>query len=273
MTYKSILVNIDIDGANASLIKLATDLAMRFNARLIGFSAADVPLPTVTADSVIFDGEIMVQQRENIERRLEELRQEFEEHAATSAEKEWRGDVGNPTRLLIETARAADLIVTVSPEGASSGNVHRSVDLGSLMLQAGRPVLVVARDAERVLINKALVAWKDTREARRAVADALSLLSLAKEVRVITVDDAADDHVSESLSDVSAFLSRHGIKARAEVFPEKADGRTICDLANVMHADLVVSGAYGHSRFREWAFGGVTRTLLDNSALNRFMSN
>jgi nucleotide-binding universal stress UspA family protein len=222
---------------------------------------------------MIFDGEIMVQQRESIERRLEELQRAFEEFTATLAEKEWRGAVGNPTRLLIETARAADLIVTGSPDGASSQSVHRSVDLGGLVLQAGRPVLVAAHDAERVLVDKALVAWKDTREARRAVVDALPLLSLAKEVGVITVDNAADDRVSESLTDVSRFLSRHGVKAHTEVFPEKADGCTISDLASAMNADLIVSGAYGHSRFREWAFGGVTRTLLGNSGLNRFMSN
>ena len=76
-----------------------------------------------------------------------------------------------------------------------------------------------------------------------------------------------------SLNDVAAFLSHHGVKAATDVFPEKSDGRTIADLATAMDADLVISGAYGHSRFREWVFGGATRSLLENDRLNRFMSN
>lgn len=77
--------------------------------------------------------------------------------------------MGNPTGLLIESARVADLIVTASPEGASSGNVHRSTDLGSLILQAGRPVFVASTNQENFRINKVLVGWKDTREAKRAI--------------------------------------------------------------------------------------------------------
>jgi len=57
------------------------------------------------------------------------------------------------------------------------------------------------------------------------------------------------------------------------VFPEKSDGGTIADVADAMHADLIISGAYGHSRFREWIFGGATRSLLENDRLNRVMSN
>ncbi|WP_192357852.1 universal stress protein [Mesorhizobium mediterraneum] len=144
MTYKSILLHPDIDGHVAPVIKLAVDLAKRFDARLIGLSAADVPLPLVSAEGMAFDGEIVARQRENIERRLDELREEFEGLAGAAVDIEWRGAVGNPTRLLIDSARAADLVVTGSHEGASVSNVHRSIDLGSLVLQAGRPMLVAS---------------------------------------------------------------------------------------------------------------------------------
>ena len=99
----------------------------------------------------------MMHQRKNIERRIEDLRAEFEGLAGATVGTEWRGAVGNPTRLLIETALVADLIVTASPEGASSGNVHRSTDLGNLILQAGRPVFVASTNQENFRINKVLV--------------------------------------------------------------------------------------------------------------------
>jgi hypothetical protein len=121
----------------------------------------------------------MVRQRKNIERRLENLRAEFEGLAGATVDTEWRGAVGNPTRLLIGASRVAALIVTKSLEGAFSGNVHRSTDIGNLILQAGRPVCVASTNQENFRINKVLVGWKDTREARRAVADAMLFLQLA----------------------------------------------------------------------------------------------
>ena len=273
MGYKSIVLNLDIDGMVTPVIKLGVDLAQRFDARLIGLSAADVPPPVVMEGGVAFEGESMMHQRKNIERRIEDLRAEFEALAGATVDTEWRGAVGNPTCLLIDSARMADLIVTASPEGASSGNIHRSTDLGNLILQAGRPVFVASTNQENFRINKVLVGWKDTREARRAVTDAIPFLQMAQEVRVITIDNDATDETWNGLDDVVALLSFHGVKAKADVFPEQSDGGTIADVADAMHADLIISGAYGHSRFREWIFGGATRSLLENDRLNRVMSN
>lgn len=273
MTYKSILVNIDIDRPAGNLITFASEFAARFDAHLIGFAAADIPPPPASAEGMIFDGEIMREQAEEIERCLEKLKTDFHAVAGSGHEREWRGAIGNPTRLLAEAARAADLIITQSPDGASSGSTYRCVDLGSLVLQTGRPVLIAAGGAERMLSEKALIAWKDTREARRAVVDAIPLLARTKEIRVITVENDADDSCMNSAKDVVAFLSRHGIKADAEVFRENSGPWTVAELAKTMEADLVVSGGYGHSRLREWVFGGVTRSLLNEQKLNRFMSN
>jgi nucleotide-binding universal stress UspA family protein len=273
MSYKSIVLNLDIDRAAAPVVKLAVDLARRFDARLIGLSAADVPPPVVMEGGVAFEGESMMRQRKNIERRLESLRAEFEGLAGAAIDTEWRGAVGNPTRLLIGASRVGDLIVTAPPDGGSRGDAHRSTDIGNVILQAGRPVLVASANQDNFRIGKVLVGWKDTREARRAVTDAMPFLQLAQEVRVVTIDNDATDETWNSLDDVVASLSFHGVKAKAEVFPEKSDGRTIADVAEAMHANLVISGAYGHSRFREWIFGGATRSLLQNDRLNRIMSN
>lgn len=269
MSYRSIIVNLGIDADPAPMIRIGIDLAQRFGARLIGLAAADVPPLVATGDGMIYEGEVMQIQHEEIEKQLGELRAAFEKLVPVSVRREWRQAVGGPTRFLTGSARAADLIVTA---GGQAGNVYRAVDIGSLALAAGRPILVVAGDADHVRAQTVLVAWKDTREARRAIADALPLLGMAGEVVVATIDNDADVGVSKSLADVLVFLELHGVKARTELIVDNGDGGQLPAFARSIRADLVVSGAYGHSRLREWAFGGVTRSLLEDNAINRFLS-
>ncbi|MBZ9898402.1 universal stress protein [Mesorhizobium sp. BR1-1-6] len=116
---------------------------------------------------------------------------------------------------------------------------------GSLILQAGRPVFVASTSQENFRINKILVGWKDRREAKRAVTDAVPLFQMAQEAGIITIEDAATDETWNSLNNIVAFLSSHGVRAKADVFPERSDGGSIADVADAMHADLTISGAYG----------------------------
>lgn len=269
MSYKSIIVNLAVDAPPAPIVKVGIELAERFGAHLIGVAAADVPPLVATGDGMVYEGEIMQIQRTEIEKRLAELRAEFERLVPTSVCGEWRQTVSSPTRFLSVLACAADLIITGSHQGE---NVYRAVDVGSLALGAGRPVLVAASNVEHVMARTALVAWKDTREARRAIADALPFLAEANEVVVATIDSEHGESARDSLADAAVFLEHHGILARTELIPGEADGERLLAFARSIRADLIVSGAYGHSRLREWAFGGVTRTLIEDSGINRFMS-
>lgn len=273
MSYKTILVVFDIDVHAPPLIKFAVDVVTLFDAKLIGLSAAEVVVPPLVMEGIALDGEFLQSQMKNIEGRLADLRRQFEEIAGTNVGREWRSAVDNPTRVLIETARVADLIVIGSPVGASVGETHRSFDLGTIVLNAGRPMLIAATNREHFSANKILVAWKDTREARRAVSDAIPMLRLAKQVQVVTVDDSGQDATTKSLEDVTSFLCRHGINAIANVISERPHGGTLAEFARETHADMVISGAYGHSRLREWIFGGATRSLLEDDGLSRFMSS
>jgi nucleotide-binding universal stress UspA family protein len=268
MSYKSIVVNLAVDTQPAPIVKVGIELAERFRARLIGLAAADVPPLVATGGGMVYEGEIMQIQRTEIEKRLAELRAEFERLVPASIASEWGQAVCSPTRFLSVSARAADLIVT----GEAGDNVFRAVDIGSLALGAGRPVLVTASNVEHVLAKTVLVAWKDTREARRAIADALPFLAKANEVVIATIDTDRDESIRDSLADVAVFLEHHGIKARTELVAGEADGDRLLTFARSIRAELIVSGAYGHSRLREWAFGGVTRTLIGESGINRFMS-
>lgn len=273
MTYRSILVSLDIEADNESVVKLATQLASRFEARLIGVAAANVPPPMVSVDGMVFDGGLMQQERQNIEERLAVLRRRFESIAGARGDAEWRGAVDSPTRHLLDNVRAADLVVAGSGGNAFAGSPHRSIDTGSLILNAGRPVLIAQSGSERLAAHRVLIAWKDTREGRRAVRDALPLLVDATDVLVATVDAEGGSDDRSGLGDVAAFLARHGVKVRTELIRDADADEAITRSAQAMNADLVVSGAYGHSRIRELVFGGVTRTLLAADGFSRLMSS
>lgn len=269
MSYKSIVVNLAVDADPAPVVKLAAELAQRFDAGLIGLAAADVPPLVATGDGLVYEGEIMQIEREEIERRLAELHGEFERLVPAKTKGGWAQFVCGPTRFLSTVARTADLVVT---GGASNEDVYRSVDVGSLVLGIGRPVLVAGDGFEHLTGKTVLVAWKDSREARRAVSDALPLLTRASEVVVLTMEDDPDSEIRSGLADVATYLDHHGVKARTECISSAAEGDKLVKFARSIHADLIVSGAYGHSRLREWAFGGVTRDLIQERGINRLMS-
>lgn len=273
MSYRTILANLNIDGPTAPLIDFSISLATRFNAHLIGVCAADITLPMTAPEGVITNGETMRRLREEIEQRQKRMRREFESRAGTNVSHEWRDAIANPTRFLLDNVRAVDLIVTGCENDMTLGHPDSYINLGNVVLQAGRPVLVTAKGAKTIFTNMAVIAWKDTREARRAVVDALPLLCQANEVIVVTADRNADILVKERLDDVCAFLRRHGIAARSEIITDKYESESLLSFVRQSGAELVVSGAYGHSRLRELIFGGVTRSLLAEEDFSRFLSS
>ena len=275
MIYNTIMVQFDVEGPLEPRLSFAAELAKRFEASLIGFSAADV-LPILPAiEGVVMDGEVLQRMSDDLQRDFDRLQESFEERLAGSEHATWRSFFQRPTECLVMHARAADLIVTGRPDPGLAGDPYRGVDLGQLILSAGRPVLLMSDKGEPLKAKSILVAWKDTREARRAVADAMPFLVHADDVLVATVEDHERAVARSSVADVVKFLMRHGVKARSEVAGhERAnDIDTFVSMAENMGADLIVAGAYGHSRLREWAFGGMTRSLLLDGRLHRLLSN
>jgi nucleotide-binding universal stress UspA family protein len=274
MTYNTIMVQFDIDAPIAPRLDFAWDIARRYEAGLIGFAAAEPFLLMPGEMDGGATGEAMRLQIEEIEDRLKALKSEFETLTRDSNRASWRGMLGNPTRFLALNARAADLIVT-GTDGDEARSRLRTVDPGELILSAGRPILFASKDQHPMTAESILVAWKDTRESRRAVIDAMPFLVAARHVLVATIVE--DDRVAarDSVADVVRFLMKHGVKARSEVLDaDKMDAsEALLTAANQTGADLVVAGGYGHSRLREWAFGGVTRTLIEESSTNRLLAN
>ena len=209
----------------------------------------------------------------DIEERLEALKSEFDSLVQDNSRTSWRGIVGDPTRYLALHARSADLLIA----GAGNPGVGRlrTVDPGELILSAGRPLLFPAAGQQPVKGESILVAWKDTREARRAVIDAIPFLTDARQVVVATIEEDDRAGARDSAADVARFLMKHGVKARSEIVDigRGYASEALAEIAVEVEADLIVSGGYGHNRLREWIFGGVTRTLLDDTSMNRFMSH
>ena len=156
-----------------------------------------------------------------------------------------------------------DLVIT---SVATSGilDAVRTMNTGDLIMRVGRPVLIVPATAQALKLDRVVVGWKDTRETQRAIAGALPLLKLAKDVSVVEI--AAEEDMAmarKHLDDVVGWLKRHGIAAKAIASLSTGnDAARLDGLAQEYDADVIVGGAYGHNRMREWALGGVTRDLL-----------
>lgn len=274
MSYATVLVHLETDGDSSDRVRYATELAKEFDASLIGLAAADVR-PIVAADGgVPIDGEFLAKLREENLKRLEELKQIFLSIAGDRENTSWRQFEDRPTRALMINARAADIIVSGTPNGASADDTDRSVDPGILVCATGRPVVLVADKVTFRRPQNAVVGWKDTTQSRRALSDALPFLRLAANVLVITVNDDDSRDAESGLADVVQYLTHHGIIARSEVIED--DGKAVdhfVDIATREEADILVSGAYGHSRLRELVFGGFTRALLNEDGFNRLMAS
>ncbi|KRB23134.1 MULTISPECIES: universal stress protein [Mesorhizobium] len=274
MAFKTIMVQLDVDAIAAPRIAMAWNLAQRQDADLIGFCAAEphFALPAGTDDQAATKA--LWCQVEEIEGRLDCLREEFLSIVNGSNRASWRGEIGNPTRQLALNARAADLILTGSPTADLVADRHRVVDPASLILAAGRPILVASDPLASIKAESILIAWNDTREARRAVVDAMPFLITAREVVIATVDNG-DTRPRENAADVERFLTRHGVKARSEILDARRSepAEILLQIGKDIAADLIVLGGYGHSRVLEMTFGGVTRSVLRGGSLHRFISN
>jgi len=257
MSYVRVMVVQDLDAALDERLRIACALAHKLDSELIGITAVNL-LDSFGYDPIIAS-ESMTDHRERLEARVRVAEEAFATHVKSwQLTGSWRKSLAHsPTEFVIAESRSADLIVT------GVGQKSR-VDPADLIMAAGRPVLVVPSEAEELRFKTAIVAWKETRECRRAVADALALLSVYENVHIIEL--TASDELEQAkshLGDVTRWLKRHGISATSSAL--EAVGDTSVQLAErvfIEGADLIVAGAYGHSRMREWVLGGVTRDLL-----------
>lgn len=265
MSYATLMLHLELGRSNAALLTLAADMAERFQAGVIGVSACK-PAAFVAGDGYI-DGALIVAECRQLAQETEVAEAEFRAalQGRVAGPLSWRStcDYTPLVDFIAHQAGAADLILTAAVKGDLFDASH-AVDTGSLVLQAGRPVLVVPTAGMPLRFDHALVASNNSREARRAVFDALPLLARMAKVSVVEVADEADMADARTrVADVVAWLAAHHIDATPLVAPSiKDDAEAIYTLAQDQGADLIVAGGYGHGRLREWVLGGVTRDLL-----------
>jgi nucleotide-binding universal stress UspA family protein len=263
MTYKTVLVHAEANPEAAPRLEVAGAVARHFNARLVGLGAEWLDWIGVSDPYGMMAADWMTVMRDQMEQDLKAAQAQFEKHAG-AADHHWLRVMDPPAAAMARLARSADLIVTGGAP-LSDRAQPRTADPVDLVLLSGRPVLVAPPKGGELKARKIVVAWKDTREARRAVADALPFLKDAEEVVVMEAchtDDFGD--AQYRTSDVVEHLQRHGVKARPLakiVVPERVAIELNIE-AQAIDADLIVCGAYGHNRVQEWVLGGVTHDLL-----------
>jgi nucleotide-binding universal stress UspA family protein len=267
MTFTTVLVHVDLDHPNEKHLRLAADVAELFGARVIGATAAD-PHPRYYADSS-FAANLVAQLRARIKEQVAAAETMFRtELSGRVKEIEWRSAFAAPANFIAREARGADLVIVCARRSGGVADRLLELDPGDLVMQLGRPMLVVPPNAERCKFDRIVVGWKDTREARRAVADALPFLRKANEVNVVEIveDESERAAATKRLADVVAWLGRHGIQAVPTV-PARTGkaGETLETFAANAKADLIVAGAFGHTRLRDWVLGGMTQDLLAHS--------
>jgi nucleotide-binding universal stress UspA family protein len=267
MGYKTILVNCDASKTVDRPLNVATELAQRFGANLVGLHARRPFEAPTYYDIGVPMGPLFEAYEQGANADQATAKAAFDKAIkGKHLPAEWRVVDGYADDELGVSARYADLLVvgqtdrqTITP---TPGDLPESVALAT-----GRPVLVVPYiGASKPPGKKVMLCWNASRESARAATDALPFLKGADEVIVMVVDPqiSANGHGAEPGADVATWLSRHGIKVtvQRDVAADADVGNVILSRAADHDVDLIVMGVYGHSRLRELVLGGASRTLL-----------
>jgi len=282
MPLKDILVHLDATPQSASRLDIAVGLARRHGAHLTALHVVDLAIPLfATADpgGGAAMAHIMNQIRNETLANAAAIEAGFRDRMQREGiPGEWRQVEGLSAETVAQHARYSDLVIIGQddPDAAQPGATGLA---GDVLFAAGRPVLVVPYAGHFEDIGRrVLVGWNASREAARAVNDALPLIVAAETVHVLAANPrrGPDGHGDVPGADIALHLARHGVKVTAEhrVAPEIPDAADLLlNEAADMSADLLVVGAYGHSRLREFILGGVTRTLMQQMTVPVLMSH
>lgn len=263
MSLKRLFVHFDGSARGERALDTALRLADTHDAHVIGCAVESIPtLPTavgVQVPAAVYDAI-----RAEVRAAMDKARMIFEEScrkAGRADRCEWQEVEGDPAHALAEAARCTDLIVLGQSE-PDRDPAHIAALPDDLVMMAGRPILTVPYiGAPRTIGKNILVAWRNGREAARAVMDALPLLQQAEKVTILCINAGKWDDLPGA--DIARWLAEHGVTCRIERVSAEVDpADTILNWVSDNGADLIVMGAYGHSRLRETILGGTTRGIL-----------
>ncbi|HSD40405.1 MAG TPA: universal stress protein [Burkholderiales bacterium] len=276
MPYKTLLVHVDNGKRSALRVDIACRLAKQSDAHLIGLHALTVvKLPSY----VMVEGGVQVRElNERIQRESAVAAEQVFKKAVKAAgatKTEWRASRRDAVESVPVHGRYADLLVIGQPNETDGSGVEPDF-AERLLLAVGRPALVIPYAGDFPSVgNRVLVAWNASREATRAVTDAIPILREAQQVDVIAFNPKNAPHGEVPGADIGLYLARHGIKVNvSQQTAEDVDvGNQLLSRAADLDSDLIVMGAYGHSRMQELIMGGATRTVLKSMTVPVLMSH
>jgi nucleotide-binding universal stress UspA family protein len=265
VTYATVLVNLTLGGPNAHVLEAAVAVAEQCGAGITGV-AASRPIEIACRDYAV-PAAVYEEDRKQAAQQTKAAEIEFQGAVANlRGSTEWRA---RRTALpladhLSQQGRGADLIVTGGPAPNAPLDITRQVDVCDLVMSAGRPVMLVPNTTVARRFERILVAWKDTREAQRAIADALPLLTACPHVSIVEITPPEELAAARAaMGEVVHWLGQHRVRAESTLVSScGANARQLRAIARDNRADLIVAGAYGYKRECEWVLGGVTADLL-----------
>lgn len=279
MTVKSILVPLDGSEASFAVLDTALVVANRFNAKIKGMhirsKTGDLPfeldyVPEKLKRSVVVEAErVSTENARAVYDQFVEYCKKHDIAVGDSLNDEsvgavWREEMGSVSDVLIRHGRLCDVIATSRP-ARKKGSVLRSPageKMESLLMRAGRPILMVPPDWSAHRVGRAAFAWNESLEASRAMAMTMPWLTQMDEVTVILSRKR-----EAGVPDLKEYLTLHGVKSNFQFLPDKPKsvGQAILDCCSSNRIEMLVVGGFSHARSRELVFGGVTRFLLINS--------
>ncbi len=269
MSIRTILVSLNDISRNEAVLGVAGALAMQHDAHIIGLFVIPAmrvyPVVTLQVPPEFFEA-----QRKTYEKHADAARERFERYCGMNDLRcEWR-KVPSSSPLIadvvIRHARECDLVVASQPSREEIAEIEGDF-AERVIMETGRPILFVPRAGEFGTVGRqVVVGWNATRESARAVYDSLPILEKAEKTRLAWVDPQKEEDVAEELpgAEMAASLARHNVNAVADnlVSGGVGVGETLLNHVSDSGADLLVIGAWGHSRLREYVFGGVTAHLI-----------
>lgn len=274
MALRDILVFLDEFEHTTDRLRIAADLAAARGAVLLGLRVEVQPQIPRALRGAIVDQALAAHQaalRATSDRLEAQFRQEV---AARGLHGEWWRVADGAMADVVEHARYASLAVVSQHDPQDDEEFSADDLIHDLLLGGGRPVLIVPKWPVRGTVGqRAVITWNGSREASRALADALPLLAGAERVTVMIAPDDRAEAIGERLV---AHLARHGVVATPKILedhPDKSPGVAILKECNTIDANLLVMGGYGRSRLHERVFGGMTEFILGVARLPVLMAH
>ena len=274
---KDIIVNLPVSVARPRVVDFAVSVASTFEAHLFGLAFEyELPIPGSVFGGV--QANVIAAARASAEKAVAQAVAHFNETARrpgfSSNSHVLRASPNDAAEKFAQIARCFDLSIIgqVEPDDWTPDELM----IEAALFGSGRPMLVVPYiQQEGLKLDRVLVCWDGSRNASRAIADALPFLKRAKAIDVLVVDKGRDSGDEIPGADIAQHLARHGLNINLKriVAPDSDVANTILSYAANSSADLIVMGGYGHSRLREFVLGGATRGILQTMTVPTLMSH